>query len=61
MLVSKVEKADFFRSVKPEEFEKLPRPSIEDLQRALERGRPQGDELPTGTCAMHVDSQVRFF
>lgn len=33
--------ADLFRSVLPEEFVKLPRPSVEAIQAALDKGRPR--------------------
>lgn len=36
-----LEKAPLFRSVTPEEFEKLPRPSEADIQAALDAGRPK--------------------
>lgn len=33
--------ADIFRSVSPEQFDKLPRPSVDDIQAALDKGRPR--------------------
>lgn len=36
---------DLFKSVSPEDFEKLPRPSVESLQAALDEGRRHVDQV----------------
>lgn len=48
-----------FRSVSQEEFDRLPRPSAEDIRRALDAGRPA--ESAPGAPALRLDPAMRFF
>lgn len=51
-----------FRSVSSqEEFERLPRPTVADIQRALDEGRPHQGEVCAGTSLPRLDPTLRFF
>ncbi len=50
-----------FRSVSKEEFERLPRPSAEAIQRALDEGRPEGGVFCSGASTPRLDPTLRFF
>lgn len=50
-----------FVSVSKEEFERLPRPSMDEIQRALDEGRPDACDFCGGTPVPHLDPTMRFF
>jgi hypothetical protein len=52
--------ASIFTSVSKEEFDRLPRPTEEDIRRALDEGRPDERELGAGALP-RLDPTLRFF
>ena len=52
---------DLFSSVSKEEFERLPRPTEEDIRRALDKGRAEDGDLCAGGCVPTLDPAMRFF